>query len=290
MSPDIARERLDNAEHLLLTAGAGLTAAAGINYTDRELFAREFPGMLQYGVGAQYEMIGQHVEDSQIFWGYWAAHVDLVRWRWPRSEPYPSLRRLADRFGNPDDRDAEVFVMTSNVDAMFERHGFDPEQIFIPQGDYALMQCEVPCTRNVWDWKDELDAITASTDPATQRLTDPALVPVCPYCGGPVFMNVRKDASFIDDHLLATGEQLGEWLRERSGGRGVVLEIGAGFNTPTVIRRPGEQIVRGLPDWTLIRINMDHADVPDDLADRAIGLSGDALTILSSLIDTDEES
>lgn len=78
---------VEEADTLLITAGAGLTAAAGLNYSDTELFAREFPGMLQYGINAQYQMIGRPVDDPTLMWGYWAAHVNLVRHRPLQASP-----------------------------------------------------------------------------------------------------------------------------------------------------------------------------------------------------------
>ncbi len=275
---ELAHDWLERADSLFLTSGAGLTAAAGIDYGDTELFARHFPGMLQYGVRAQYEMIGRPPTDEALFWGYWANHVNLVRHTWDRAEPYDDLHRLAGTFD-----DDEVFVMTSNVDGFFERRGFDPARIHTPQGDYALMQCETPCTRDVWTWKDELDAMVDATDPATQRLRDPALVPRCPNCGGPVFMNVRKDASFIDDHWRPAADRMAAWLRERATGNGLIIEIGAGFNTPSVIRWPGEAITDRFEGWRLLRINPTHPDVPAELGERAHGVSTDAGAFLRTL-------
>jgi hypothetical protein len=49
-----------------------------------------------------------------------------------------------------------------------------------------------------------------------------------------------------------------------------VLEIGAGFNTPTVTRFPMESIVRDVPGAKLIRVNPTHPHVPLDI--DAIGL------------------
>lgn len=272
-----AKAWIESADAILFTAGAGLTAAAGINYGDTDLFAREFPAMLQYGFGAQYEFIGRTNIDRDLFWGYWAAHVDLVRHRWPQTAPYQKLYSLASSLGEHDS-----FVLTSNVDAMFERNGFDPARIHTPQGDYALMQCTTPCTRNVWAWKAELDAIRAATDPQTQR-TDPRLAPVCPTCGEPAWINVRIDASFIDDHFEPTQQALGRWVNERAETNTVVLEIGAGFNTPGVIRIPGERLVEHLPNWKLIRVNPEHAETPKALGERAIGLALDACEVIDAL-------
>ena len=173
--------------------------------------------------------------------------------------------------------------MTSNVDAMFERNGFERDRIFTPQGDYALLQCMTPCWRKVWPWKDQIDRIRAATDPDTQRLTDLGLVPRCPNCGGPVFPNVRVDNSFIFDHFEPDAIHLENWLGHAQPERGVVIEVGAGFNTPSVIRWPGERIVHENPSWKLVRINLTDAAVPEQLAGRAVGFEGDAATILSAL-------
>lgn len=263
---ETANEWIGSADAILFTAGAGLTAAAGINYGDTELFRREFPAMLQYGFRAQYEFIGHTGIEPELFWGYWAAHVDLVRHRWPTTAPYEQLYSLSQRF--PDD---DSFVLTSNVDAMFERNGFDPARIHTPQGDYALMQCTTPCTREVWEWKDQLDAIRAATDPDTQR-TSRDLVPTCPNCGEEPWINVRIDRSFIEDHFEPSGNALGRWVDERSDANTVILEIGAGYNTPGVIRVPGERLAEHFPNWKLIRVNPDHADVPPKLGDQALRL------------------
>lgn len=275
---DLARGWIADADFVLFTAGAGLSAAAGMNYADTSLFAREFPAMLQYGFSAQYQFIGFNEWTPDLQWGYWAAHVDLVRFRWPESEVYNALHRLAAHV-----EPANRFVMTSNVDGMFERNGFDPQRIYTPQGDYALLQCTTPCWRTVWPWKRQIDQIRAATDPGTQRLTNVDLVPRCPNCGGTVFPNVRVDGSFIHDHFDAAAQRLQAWLVDARQGRGVVIEVGAGFNTPTVIRWPGEQLVDATPGWNFVRINLSDAGVPHQLSGRAIGLKGDAMAIISVL-------
>jgi NAD-dependent SIR2 family protein deacetylase len=277
---DIERARtwLKDADYVLFTAGAGLTAAAGINYADKSLFAREFPAMLQYGFSAQYEFIGFNNWEPDLQWGYWASHINLVRFRWPNTDVYQALHKLAKHI------DAEnTFVMTSNVDAMFERNGFDPERIYTPQGDYALLQCTTPCTRTVWPWREQIDKIVAATDSITQKLTDLDLVPRCPNCGGLVFPNVRLDSSFISDHFDPYAKRLQTWLAKAQHARGVVIEIGAGYNTPMVIRWPSEQIVTANSNWRLIRINLTNADIPDSISDRAVGLDGDATSIITAL-------
>ncbi|SFR26234.1 hypothetical protein SAMN04488564_109312 [Lentzea waywayandensis] len=59
-----------------------------------------------------------------------------------------------------------------------------------------------------------------------------------------------------------------------------MIEIGAGFSTPTVIRRPVESLVRGLPSARLVRINTDHDEVPADLGERAVSVRADITEVL----------
>ena len=44
-----AAEPIRSADALLIGAGAGLSAAADYDFTSEEYFARDYPGMLQYG-------------------------------------------------------------------------------------------------------------------------------------------------------------------------------------------------------------------------------------------------
>ena len=55
----------------------------------------------------------------------------------------------------------------------------------------------------------------------------------------------------------------------------VLLELGVGFNTPTIIRFPFEKLVREHENITLIRLSRSKAMVPAGLGDRAVGINAD---------------
>ncbi|WP_245606463.1 hypothetical protein [Streptomyces himastatinicus] len=70
---------------------------------------------------------------------------------------------------------------------------------------------------------------------------------------------------------LPAGHRLQEWLGTAPADtRLLILEFGAGFNTPGVIRRPGEHLARHFPAARLVRVNPDRPETPADLADRAL--------------------
>ena len=88
----IAKLLLD-ADHVLIGAGAGLSAAAGLDYTDTELFARLFPGLVKKGFHRFYDLFGYTDWSEAEKWGYLATQVNYVRFR-PNSHPvYPRLAR-----------------------------------------------------------------------------------------------------------------------------------------------------------------------------------------------------
>ncbi len=116
-------------------------------------------------------------------------------------------------------------------------------------------------------------------------MTDPAVLPQCPRCGAAVFPNVRVGPEFVDDAYLPAGRWLSGWLdRAPADGRLLVLEIGAGFNTPGVIRMPMENLVRPTRQARLVRVNPRHPDVPADLGARALSLPFGAGRLLDALV------
>lgn len=255
---------IEEADFVLIGAGAGLSAAAGLDYTDTESFARLFPAFVRQGFTARYQAIGYFGWSPAQFWGYWATHVLDARFG-PRHDPvYRDLRSLVEG--------KDVFVFSSNVDGLFDRNGFDPDRIYTPQGDYAHMQCSRACQPVVWPSEPILRAVAAALDPKTQSVTDPALVPRCPNCGGEVFLNVRIDRYMVDAPYEDQARRFSDWLQSSLSGKLLVIEVGAGFNTPSVIRWPCERLVANHPSARLLRINRDRPEVPAELAGRAIGL------------------
>jgi NAD-dependent SIR2 family protein deacetylase len=256
------------ADHLLVGAGAGLSAAAGIDYGDRDDFARRFPVLAARGFSARYQLIGFDRWSPAEHWAYWATHVDDVRFRERRHPAYGLLHDLAA----PKDH----FVLSSNVDGMFARHGFDEARLHTPQGDYALLQCRTPCRQATWSSRPAVERALAAIDPATFRVGDPAAIPACPACGGEVFLNVRLDDGFVETPWREGADALRRWLGEAARGRVLLLEVGAGYNTPSVVRWPMEQLAAGLPQARLVRVNRDHPGLDHVRGVEALTLPADA--------------
>ncbi len=270
------RQWLDDADRILIGAGAGLSADAGVDYTDEADFAAKFPALVRRGLRAAYQMIGNSSLPPEVFWGYWLLHVNEVRFGDGRRPVYWHLFDLA--------RAKDCFVLTSNVDALFVRNGFNPDQVCSIQGDFAFLQCLTPCSNQLWPSEPLLKQLLPEIDPQTQALHDPRLVPVCPRCGGEIFFNVRGGHWFVEEPWRQRFGELSRWVRSASNDRLLVLDIGSGFNTPSVVRWPMERTAEAIPTARFVRINRHDPELHVDLGSRALTVAGGALEVLEEVI------
>ena len=102
------------------------------------------------------------------------------------------------------------------------------------------------------------------------------LVPKCPVCGGNMAMNLRVDNYFVEDeNWHAAEDRFSRFLSACKDGKTVLLELGVGFNTPTIIRFPFEKLTREHENVSLVRLSRSKAMVPASLGERAVGINAD---------------
>lgn len=260
-------QMIEEADCVLIGAGAGLTAAAGINYTDKEKFAEYFPAWKKRGFDMQYQLMGYQGWTMAEMWGYYTVQLGYVYFEQKNNSLYQSLRNIIGS--------KPYFVMTSNVDELFRKSGFDADKIYTPQGNYNKIQCTVPCSDEVWDIQPFYEKMKKALDPVTQVLTDEAAIPKCPICGEDMFIHARIDGSFIDSEHDGERKNLTTWMDQHGSKKILLLELGAGYNTPMVIRYPMESLYKNLPNASFIRVNLDHAEIPNNSKEKSLSYEGD---------------
>ena len=259
---------LDEADALLIGAGAGLTAAAGISYTDTAKFAELFPAWVKKGFSMQYQLMGYTGWSESEQWGYYTVHLNYVYFQQTTNPLYQKFREI---IGEKD-----YFVMTSNVDELFHKNGFERERIYSPQGSYGKIQCTVPCSDDsLWDIKPYFEKMRQALHPIEQYITDLNCIPKCPNCGESMFINARVDNSFIETPYHVEHERFITWINQSGHKQLVLLELGAGYNTPVVIRFPMEGLATHIKNSSFIRVNMEYAQVPDALKHKSVSVKGD---------------
>jgi O-acetyl-ADP-ribose deacetylase (regulator of RNase III)/NAD-dependent SIR2 family protein deacetylase len=276
----LAKKWISEADNLLITAGAGLSAATGLDYTSQALFSTHFPGFLHLGFRRLYDVFSYNSWPSAaVKWGYYFTHLNMVR-NWPKSPLYALLLDLSKTF---DSRGKEVLVRTSNADGFFVANGFAQEQVITPQGRYEYLQCLSNCRPDAYfPSQPFLNAAIPFLDAKTQVLTDESKIPKCTFCGGDMMLCVRAAEWFNETPFREGNRRWKEMVRELQKGeqgKTVILELGVGLSTPGVLRWPNEDLVASAEgDSKLIRAGIGPAGCVEwELEEEgvAIGIDGD---------------
>ncbi len=270
------RRALDEAEAVVIGAGAGLSTAAGFVYTG-ERFEKYFSDFAaKYRFRDMYSGGFYPFPSQEEFWAYWSRYIFINRYMDAPKPVYEELLKLV--------RDKDYFVITTNVDHCFQKAGFDKERLFYTQGDYGLFQCSGPCCQETFD----NETVIRQMMEVQKDMRIPAeLIPRCPHCGRPMTMNLRADDKFVEDEGWHTAAaRYTEFLRTRQDGRRILfLELGVGYNTPVIIKYPFWKMTAANPEATYVCINYGEASTAKEIAERSIVINGDVGEIISALLD-----
>ena len=273
---DRAAKNIRNTDCVIIGAGAGASTAAGIQYGGKRFtdnFAEFIKKYGEYYMTDMYAAGFYPYPSEEAKWGYWSKHALMNRFDPPALPLYTELYDIV--------KNKEYFVLTTNVDHQFYKAGFDEKRIFATQGDYGKIQCQKACHSKTYDAKD----LFRKMDKARRDCLIPSeLVPKCPVCGGNMAMNLRCDNYFVEDEAWhEAADRYAGFLEQHKDKKVVLLELGVGFNTPIIIRFPFEKMVRENSSYSLIRLNMDEAVVPESFGERAIGIGGDMAKAITDI-------
>lgn len=260
-----ASQWIEDADYILIGAGAGLSTAAGLTYSGSR-FTDNFQDFIaKYNIKDMYSAGFYPFPSEEERWGYWSKHVMFNRILPPPLPLYQQLYELV--------KEKNYFVLTTNVDHQFYKAGFHEQRIFATQGDYGLMQCMKGCHPQTYD----NTKMIIQMDQARKDCKVPSyMIPRCPICGGPMTMNLRCDQYFVEDEKWHEAQKnFGNFLSQCQNHKVVLLELGVGFNTPTIIRFPFEKLIREHKNISLIRLNLKEAIIPASLENQAIGINHD---------------
>lgn len=264
---------LDQAEAVIIGAGAGLSASAGFSYSGAR-FRKYFSDFsAKYGFSDIYEGGFYPYPTREEFWAYWSRYVMLNRYT---PAPKPVYRQLLALV-----KEKDYFALTTNVDHQFQKAGFDKRRLFYTQGDYGLFQCSQPCCQKTYDNE---EIVRQMVERQRDMRIPSALVPYCPVCGKPMAMNLRCDDTFAEDagwHSAAA--RYAEFLRRHKGLKTLFLDLGTGMNTPAIIKFSFWRMANEWPDATYACINLGEAYAPKELSPRAICINDDIGSVLKQI-------
>lgn len=269
------KQEIKNSDYILIGAGAGLSTSAGFLY-DGKRFEDNFKDYIKkYGFTDMYSAGFYNFPTLEEYWAYFSLYVYINRFDIGENETYLNLYNIV--------KDKNYFVITTNVDGRFIDSKFDKDKIFAVQGDFALFQCSKPCRqetfynekyiREMIKYKKEMKIPTE-------------LIPKCPYCGRNMSMNLRADDTFVQDkNWDEQKNRYEEFLKMSDNSKILFLELGVGFNTPSIIKYNFWRMTLNNKKSVYASINLGECYCASDIEERSICIDYDIAEVLKKLIE-----
>lgn len=267
------QEAVNQAEAVLIGAGAGLSTSAGYTYSG-ERFQRYFHDFSEkYGIEDMYSGGFYPFETINEHWAYWSRFIYYNRYNLEPQKVYQDLLQMVKK--------KNYFILTTNVDHQFQLSGFDKKRLFYTQGDYGLFQCTTPCYKKTYENEEVIRQMVLNQD--NMKISSD-LIPKCPICGNRMTMNLRSNDSFVEDvGWQAAANRYAEFVQKNQNTRILYLELGVGFNTPNIIKYPFWRMTTQNHKAIYASINLDKSNYPNEIASQSICIDADIGHVLQAL-------
>ena len=268
------KEEIENSEYILIGAGAGLSTSAGFLY-DGKRFEENFKDYIKkYGFTDMYSAGFYNFPTLEEYWAYFSLYVYINRYDIEENETYLNLYNIV--------KNKNYFVITTNVDGRFIDSKFDKDKIFAVQGDFSLFQCSKPCRQETF-YNEKY--IREMIKYKREMKIPTELIPKCPYCGRNMSINLRADDTFVQDKNWHNQKpKYEEFLKISNDSKILFLELGVGFNTPSIIKYNFWRMTLNNKTSVYASINLGECYSASDIEERSICIDADISEVLKKLI------
>ena len=265
------REKLDEADAVLIGAGNGLSITEGLHlFADNQAFEDLFGELKQrYGIRCILQGMGARWPSEEEKWGFWSRLAHHYCGRYRETQVMADLKKIVG--------EKDYFVLTSNGEGHFERCGFAPEKICEAEGNWLTMQCASRCHDRIYPWTELAEKMAAKE---RNGKIPSELVPRCPVCRGPMQIRLELDENFIPETGSRT--RLEAFLNRYHGKKLVILELGLGRRNQ-LIKAPLMRLAAREPQAFYVAINLGEVFLSDEILDKSCGLDGDLAEMLREL-------
>lgn len=284
------KKAIDEADYIVIGAGAGLSAAAGFTYSGKRFKAYFSDFEEKYGIHDMYSGGFYPYENENVYWAFWSRSIYINRYLDETEPVYSKLLKLV--------KNKDYFVITTNVDHQFIRAGFDKKRLFYTQGDYGLLQQKHLADLVTYDneemiyamleaqgfVKNEKGIYVMPEDDVKMSVPD-ELLPRDPHNGDELIPNLRGDRNFCeDDGWHEASSRYAAYLHKVRDEKVLYLEIGVGSNTPVIIKLPFWAFTDENEKAIYACVNDGQACAPKVIEERSIILNNDIKTVLEQIL------
>lgn len=265
------KEAIHLSDYIVIGAGSGFSSAAGHSYSGERFINNFYDFHEKYKFDDMYSGSFYPFETEEEYFAFWSRFIYLNRYADQKSGLYKKLLKIL--------KGKEFFVITSNVDNMFIDNGFPADRFCRTQGDYGLYECH-NCNIVI----DNKKSVLAMNKQQKNMLVPSRLIPKCPKCGGKVVVNVRINDDFVEDDIFIDGNyNYASFLSTAKRSSVLFLELGVGFNTPSIIKYPFWFMTRDFLSATYCIVNDTDISFPFDIRDKSIRIKSNINTVIDNL-------
>lgn len=161
-------------------------------------------------------------------------------------------------------QDKDYFIVTTVTDGEIRKSSLVQSRIVAPCGNVTWRQCSKSCKKDIWE---------------------PGEIPddICPHCGQPLTGNTIEAEDYIEEGYLPQWNAYTKWLSGTLNKRLLLLELGVGFKTPTVIRWPFEKTATVNKKAHLYRIHGNFAQLSEAVKGKGESILENSLEFFRKL-------
>ncbi|MGB3752053.1 MAG: Sir2 family NAD-dependent protein deacetylase [Arcobacteraceae bacterium] len=248
-----AKQHIEKADAILITAGAGMGVDSGLpDFRGNLGFWKAYPPMQELELDFT-DMANPHWFESNpsFAWAFYGHRLNLYRETIPHKGFDHLLKLIKEKKEN-------YFIYTSNVDGQFQKAGFDEDKIYEVHGSIHHLQCSKRCSDELWDNDEYIEVDMEKFDASN--------IPLCEKCGEVARPNILMFGDWHWNSKRAAKQEYdyNRWIKRNRHKNLLIIEVGAGTAIPT-IRLQGEHLAKYYNNTNLIRINPRDFEIDEKL-------------------------
>lgn len=165
-------------------------------------------------------------------------------------------------------KNKNYFVVTLNDDDKIFQSSFSADKITAPCGSMSRLQCINGCEESIREAEEIVNDIVDNIKNPHIKLADIAK-PCCEKCGGYLVFNTVGQKKYLESGYIKSWEKYRMWLTGTLNKKICLLELGADFKYPSIIRWAFEKVAFINEKATFIRVNEKYPQMTEELKGKA---------------------
>lgn len=276
------KKHIDEADAVIVGIGSEFAADVDMITAENEIY-------LFYKSCIEYNNIS--ADDIEQYVKYSVYYNELSKRQNKAINKYiVSYKKIKTLLGNK-----KYYVLTTNTDDIIYEGGFDKNNIAAPCGSILRLQAGCGCDGYCQSGKpvlEEIYKILLEIKNTKEKLTRDIvlgyieaikiIIPKCESCHSLRTFNVHSEKGYDESGYMQQWEKYTRWLQLTLNKKLTLLELGVGFDAPTVIRWPFEKIAMLNYKAWLYRINQKIPQLPSEIKDKGTSINENSFEFINS--------